>query len=96
MKLLTRYFDTIAPLLGVFLFSWHYGLAHAESDKSNTSKFPTVEQIGQGIKSAAQNVEREIPKMGAAIGNGVRKITGGDSNKSTNKSTEQPPKQEKK
>ncbi|NOT21486.1 MAG: hypothetical protein HOP22_02000 [Nitrospiraceae bacterium] len=35
----------------------------------------TVDDLGRGLKSAANNVEKEIPKMGSAIGNVFKKIT---------------------
>jgi hypothetical protein len=35
----------------------------------------TLEDIGRGLKSAAKNIEQEIPKIGSAIGNTVKKIT---------------------
>ncbi len=35
----------------------------------------TVDDLGRGLKSAAQNVEKEIPKMGSAIGSAFKKIT---------------------
>jgi hypothetical protein len=34
-----------------------------------------VDDLGRGLKSAAQNVEKEIPKIGSAIGETFRKIT---------------------
>lgn len=36
----------------------------------------TVDDLGRGLKSAAKNIEKEIPKMGSAIGNAVKKVTG--------------------
>ena len=39
------------------------------------SKGVTVDDLGRGLKSAAQNIEKEIPKMGSAIGHAVKKIT---------------------
>ncbi len=35
----------------------------------------TLEDIGRGVKSAAKNIEQEIPKIGAAIGDAVKKVT---------------------
>jgi hypothetical protein len=34
-----------------------------------------VDDLGRGLKSAAQNVEKEIPKIGSAIGETFKKIT---------------------
>jgi len=50
--------------------------------KVKESQGLTLEDIGRGLKSAAKNIEQEIPKMGAAIGNAVKKVTEKDSGKS--------------
>ena len=52
-------------------------LAAAASDNRNTegSKGVTVDDLGRGLKSAARNIEKEIPKMGSAIGNAFKKVT---------------------
>ena len=47
----------------------------ANDRKTEESKGVTVDDLGRGLKSAAQNIEKEIPKMGSAIGNAVKKIT---------------------
>ncbi len=47
----------------------------AESRTTGESKGLTVDDIGRGLKSAAKNVEQEIPKIGSAIGSAVKKIT---------------------
>ena len=47
----------------------------ADNRKTEESKGVTVEDLGRGLKSAAQNIEKEIPKMGSAIGHAVKKIT---------------------
>jgi len=47
----------------------------ADGQKTEESKGVTVEDLARGLKSAAQNNEQEIPKLGAAIGNAVKKIT---------------------
>jgi len=51
------------------------GLASAESQKAEGNKGITVDDLGRGLKSAAQNVEQEIPKIGSAIGETFKKIT---------------------
>jgi len=43
----------------------------------------TVDDLGRGVKSAAQNIEKEIPKMGSAIGSAFKKITEQGSGKSS-------------
>ena len=57
--------------------------ASAENRKTEESKGVTVDDIGRGVKSAAQNIEKEIPKMGSAIGNAFKKITEQGSGKSS-------------
>lgn len=53
----------------------------ADTQKQEDSKGLTVDDIGRGLKSAAQNIEKEIPKIGSAIGETVKKVSGGDSEK---------------
>ena len=51
------------------------GLASAESQKTERNKGITVNDLGRGLKSAARNMEKEIPKIGSAIGETFKKIT---------------------
>jgi peptidoglycan hydrolase CwlO-like protein len=55
------------------------GVAAASTAEANRdtggNKGITVDDLGRGLKSAANNVEKEIPKMGSAIGNVFKKIT---------------------
>jgi hypothetical protein len=46
----------------------------AESRTTGESKGLTVDDLGRGLKSAAKNVEEEIPKIGSAIGSAFKKI----------------------
>jgi len=55
--------------------------AAAESQKTDGSKGITVDDLVRGLKSAEQNVEKEIPKIGPAIGETFKKATGKDSSK---------------
>lgn len=55
----------------------------ANNPKTGDGKGITVDDLGRGLKSAANNVEKEIPKIGSAIGNAVKKITEKGSEKST-------------
>ncbi len=52
----------------------------------------TVEDLGRGLKSAARNIEQEIPKIGPAIGNTFKNLT----NKNAWPSALQTPAKEKK
>jgi hypothetical protein len=47
----------------------------AESRTAEESKGLTVDDLGRGLKSAAKNVENEIPKIGSAIGSAFKKIS---------------------
>ena len=64
----------------------------ADNRKTEKSNGITVDDLGRGLKSAAQNIEKEIPKMGSAIGNAVKKIT----EKGPEKSSSQEPTKQKK
>ena len=67
----------IAALLVLGLTQVAAAASSTSADNRNTegSKGVTVDDLGRGLKSAAQNIEKEIPKMGSAIGNAVKKIT---------------------
>src|SRR5215510_5597783 len=64
----------------------------ADNQKSDEGKGITVDDLARGLKSAAQQIEQEIPKIGAAIGNAVKKIT----EKEPEKQSSQAPAKEKK
>jgi len=68
------------------------GSASAESQKAEGNKGITVEDLGRGLKSAAQNVEKEIPKIGSAIGETFKKIT---DKRSDNRPTQEAPQNKK-
>jgi hypothetical protein len=63
-------------------------------DRKTEDKGITLDGLGRGLKSAAHNVEKEIPKVGSAIGSAIKKITeaGSGSGKS---SSQEPVKQNK-
>lgn len=63
-------------------------LVLAESPQTERSKGLTVEDLAHGVRSAAQNIEKEIPKIGPAIGKTITSITGNSSEK---KPTQQHP-----
>ncbi|MEK6803508.1 MAG: hypothetical protein AABZ34_12710 [Nitrospirota bacterium] len=57
--------------------------ANAASESSDTGKSGsnqglTLDDIGRGLKSAAKNIEEEIPKIGPAIGKTFKQVTGGE------------------
>jgi hypothetical protein len=57
------------------------GFASAESQQTERSKGLTLEDLARGVRSAAQNIEQEIPKIGPAIGKTITSITGSSSEK---------------
>jgi len=78
---------TVIIIVGLLII----GLTQAAAPKASTSadnrkaddgKGVTLNDLGRGLKSAANNVEKEIPKIGSAIGNAVKKITEKGSEKS--------------
>lgn len=76
---------TILVLSCLFVLSVsHAGWSASESadgQKNVGSKGITVDDLGRGLKSAAQNVEKEIPKIGSAIGETFKKLTDKSSEK---------------
>ena len=70
----------------IFLLATLTPALSAASDAMDTGKVGpneglTIENIGRGIKSAAKNIEEEIPKIGPAISNTFKKVTGNDKEK---------------
>jgi hypothetical protein len=72
------------------------GWASSDTRKPEGSKGTTVEDLGRGLKSAAQNVEKEIPKIGSAIGETFKKLTNKNSEKNSDKQSGQSPSKDKK
>ena len=66
------------------------GSSSAENRKKEENKGLTVEDLGRGLKSAGQNIEKEIPKIGSAIGSAAKKLTEKGSEKPA---TQEPAKQ---
>ena len=62
-------------LIGVMIFGLAQAAVAADSSNSAGNKGITIDDYARGLKSAANNIEKEIPKMGAAIGSGFKKIT---------------------
>ena len=57
----------------------------SEPQKGESGKGLTVEELGRGLRSAEQNIEKEIPKIGSAIGGAFKKITEKDPDKPESK-----------
>jgi hypothetical protein len=65
----------VAALLVLGLTQAAVSSSAADNPKTGDGKGLTVDDLGRGLKSAANNVEKEIPKIGSAIGNTFKKIT---------------------
>jgi hypothetical protein len=74
-------------ITGALVFGLAQAVVAADNKNTEGNKGITVEDLGRGLKSAANNIEKEIPKMGSAIGKGLKKIT----EKSPEKSSSQEP-----
>ncbi len=84
----------VSLLLILFMFAGLTSISSAASDpadkdKSGPNQGLTLENIGRGIKSAAKNIEEEIPKIGPAIGDTFKKVTGSDKEKDPSKTPAQ-------
>lgn len=85
----------IAVLLSLFL--WIDGQAltanaaseSSDSGKAGSNQGVTLDEIGRGLKSAAKNIEEEIPKIGPAIGKTFKQVTGSGKDTSTSKESPQ-------
>ena len=64
----------------------------ADTPKTDKKKGFTVEDLGHGLKNAEQSIEREIPKIGPAIADLFKKLTGKGSEKQSSQSPETPKK----
>lgn len=76
-----------ATIIGALLVALGPGAgalpAAAEQPKSEEKKGTTIEDVGRALKSAEQNIEKEIPKIGPAIVDTFKKATGKTSSKSS-------------
>lgn len=55
--------------------------AASESSGTGSNQGLTLDEIGRGLKSAAKNIEEEIPKIGPAISKTFKQVTGGGKEK---------------
>ena len=53
----------------------------ADSQQVEQRKGLTVDDLTRGLRSAVQNIEKEIPKIGPAIGKTIKSVTGSNSEK---------------
>ena len=70
-------------VVGFLLTMTPVSSSSADRQSSEGNSGVTVNDLGRGIKSAAQNIEKEIPKMGSAIGKTFKRITEQGSEKSS-------------
>jgi len=61
----------------------------AKSRQAEPGKSLTVNDLTRGVRSAAQNIEKEIPKIGAAVGKTLKSI--GSNNSKNSQDRPQPP-----
>jgi hypothetical protein len=80
-RCLMHWMVIIAAVLAIGVLQVAAEATSAGSGKTEDSKGISVDDLGRGLKSAANNIEKEIPKMGSAIGNAFKKITEKESNK---------------
>jgi hypothetical protein len=53
----------------------------AQPQQAESGKGLTVNDLTRGVRSAAQNIEKEIPKIGAAVGKTLKSIGSNHSEK---------------
>ena len=92
MKITCMIVAVLLLLLG-FTQTARAASSSADNRKTEENKGVTVEDLGRGLKSAGHNIEKEIPKIGSAIGNAVKKMTEKGSEKPA---TQEPAKQNNK
>lgn len=88
-----RYISITALILCLLVTGLNCGVGAAETSgdnqpsndkhKAENGKGVTVEDLARGLKSAAQSIEKEIPKIGPAIGETFKTLSGKGSGKSS-------------
>ena len=68
-------------------FSTEAAAESSGSSKAGPNQGLTLDEIGRGLKSAAKNIEDEIPKIGPAIGKTFKRVTGDGKQTGTSKET---------
>ena len=64
----------------------------ADEEKKDGHKGVTVDDLTRGLKSAGKNIENEIPKIGPAIGDTFKNVTGKGSKKPSDAKSDTPSK----
>lgn len=81
MRTLVNFLSLSFLALAVLVTASHAASEPSDAGKVGSNQGLTLENIGRGIKSAAKNIEEEIPKIGPAIGDTFKKVTGSDKEK---------------
>ena len=83
---------TQAIIMGILILALNpvTGVASdpADTQKTDSSKGITVDDLWSGLKRAEQNIEKEIPKIGPAVVDTFKKLTKKDSEKQSSQSSE--------
>ncbi len=53
----------------------------ADSQQTERSKGLTVDDLARGVRGAAHNIEKEIPKIGPAVGKALKSVGANSSEK---------------
>jgi hypothetical protein len=61
-----------------------------EKRKADSNQGMTFEDIGRGLKSAAKNIGDEIPKIGPAIADTFRKVSGSEKSSGSDNTSTKP------
>lgn len=73
-----------------------YAAENSGGGKNGSNQGMTLNDIGRGLKSAAKNIEEEIPKVGPAISDTFKKVRDGRKEDSSAKASPQHSSKDKK
>ena len=73
-----------------------YAAENSGGRKNGSNQGMTLNDIGRGLKSAAKNIEEEIPKVGPAISDTFKKVRDGRKEDSSAKASPQHSSKDKK
>jgi hypothetical protein len=79
----------ISGILNILLIAGSV-LAAPATQQADSDKGTTPEDLTRGLRSAAQNIEKDIPKIGPAIGKVVTSIVGTNSAKTKTPTQDSP------
>ncbi len=70
---------TVLLVLGTVV--WAAESQRPQSQQAESGKGLTVDDLVRGARGAAQNIEKEIPKIGPAVGKALKSISANSSEK---------------